>query len=256
MATTPAAPVTLQSELSAYAHKVLLTHLGVLVLILALVGFGVCRGFSSYDKLLAHAEALQAQFTQAQAQYSASQKQLTDLLATDSAERAQESSQQAALVSQIAQRTTQAPSPVVTQALAPGAGSEDLVLAFKSVLSLPNSSVDPKAMSDGTVDLGPTVAQQTLSLLEAGNLAQANLKDETQLYDLEVSQNSSLTKDLSQCVSDETQAKTALADAQKALAVYKKALHRSRFRKILGGVGRNAERIGIAIVAFEAGRKL
>ena len=192
MATTPTVPVTLQSELSAYAHKVLLTHLGALVLILALVGFGVYRGFSSYDKLLAHAEALQTQFTQAQAQYSASQKQLTDLLATDSAERAQESSQQAALVSQI----------------------------------------------------------------EAGELTEADLKDEIQLYTLEVAQNASLTKDLTQCVADNTQAKQALADAKKSLAVYDKLAHRSKFRKILGGVGRNLERVGIAIVAFEVGKGL
>ena len=253
MATTPAVPATLQSELSTYAHKVLLTHLGALVLILALVGFGVYRGFSSYDKLLAHAEALQTQFTQAQAQYNASQKQLTDLLATDSAERAQESSQQAALVSQIAQRTAQAPSPVVSQALAPSASVLEVAEGLQAAFNLQTT---PKVTQDGEIAVNPLETQTMIGLEEAGELAQANLKDETQLYTLETAKNSSLSKDLDQCVSDNTQSKQALADAQKALAVYNKALHRSRFRKILGGVGRNAERIGIAIVAFEAGRKL
>ena|ERR1035438_10439524 len=95
--TTPAVTPNLESELSAYVHKVLYAHFGVIVLMLVLMGAGGYFGLRSYDKALAHAEALQIQFNTAQAQAAASQKQLTDLLAADSAQRAKESAQQATL---------------------------------------------------------------------------------------------------------------------------------------------------------------
>jgi hypothetical protein len=227
-----------------------------LTLILFLIGAGGYYGLKSYDKALAHAEALQQQFNVAQQNFNTSQKALTDLLAADAAERAQQSSQQAALVLQIAQRNAQAPAPVVTQALAPNAGVSDLNLGIRAVFTTTPDFGTPKDEPDGNLGLNRLETQAVIASKVSGDQAKADLQDEISLYTLETAKNSSLSNDLSQCVSDNTQAKVALAEAKKSLAAYDKLSHRSKFRKILGGIGRNAERIGIAIVAFELGRKL
>jgi len=256
MATTSILPVTPRSEFSVFVHRVLYAHMFALTLILFLIGAGGYYGLKSYDKALAHAEALQQQFSVAQQNFNTSQKALTDLLAADAAERAQQSSQQAALVLQIAQRNAQAPAPVVTQALAPNAGVSDEILGLQSVMSDVPSFGPVSTTPDQKIALSVPQAQGVVQELAIGKRSTADLQDEISLYTLETAKNTSLSNDLAQCVSDSTQAKVALADAKKSLAAYDKLAYRSKFRKILGGIGRNAERIGIAIVAFELGRKL
>lgn len=255
MATQSVTP-TLESELSTFAHKVLYAHLGIFVLLLALMAGGAFFGLKSYDKALAHAEALQAQFSQAQTAAAASQKALADLLAQDAQLRATESAQQANLAQQILRRDAQAPSPTVQAALQPTANSVNVILAIKSQHTDANPPVDPKGLPDGNIEITASEGRLWVSEKDSLNRFSADLKDTVQLYTLEQSKTTSLSNDLTQCNVTVTKDEVALADAKKSLVAYDKLANRSRFRKILGSIGRNAERFGIAVIAFEAGRKL
>jgi hypothetical protein len=245
-----------QSELSKFAHKVLLAHAGILVLLLALIGAGGYFGLKSYDRALQHAEALQAQFNQAQAQASASQKALSDLLAQDAQERAQESAQQASLTQQILQRDAARPSPAVQTALQPSANAVDLKMgledAFKGVQGFGVVQVG----SGVSVVLNQAQTAAVITSRETEIQKTADLADTSQLYALEKSKTTSLANDLSSCQSTVSKDSVALLDAQKALKAYDKLARRSKFRKLLGSVGRNAERVGILVLGYEIGRKL
>jgi hypothetical protein len=231
-------------------RNLIYAHLGILLLVLSLLAVGGYFGLRSYEKQLARAEALQAQYEQAQKLYTDSQAQLKTLVAADDAQRLKDSVQQATIQAQITKRDSQALPQVVSQGLETSASSKSIENAFRSVLSVPDTEPTPKALPDGTIDLGPSVAQQTVSQLETGNQAKADLKDETQLYSLEVASNSSLSKDLGQCLASDSQGKAALADANKTIAAYKKAAHRSVFKRILDG----AEKVGILVAGIELGR--
>lgn len=247
------ADTTVQSEISAFAHKVLYAHLGIFVLLIGLLAGGAYFGLRSYDKALAHAEALQQQFNVAQAAYVASQKQLTDLLATDAAQRAVQTAQQATLEAQIVKRDSQPQPPVITQALTPSASTIQVAEGLQSAYGFQTL---PEVTPDNKIALEPQEAQETLSAKVNLVRFSGDLQDETQLYTLEVAKNSSLSNDLTQCQTTEAAGVTALAAANKSLAAYDKLAHRSKFRKILGSIGRNAERIGIAVVAFEVGHRI
>jgi hypothetical protein len=249
--TTPAVTPNLESELSAYVHKVLYAHFGVIVLMLVLMGAGGYFGLRSYDKALAHAEALQIQFNTAQAQAAASQKQLTDLLAADSAQRAKESAQQATLEQQIINRNAQAPSPAVQTALQPSANAESLVLGLGASYSdVPNFGT-PKVDTEGNIALSVPQARSVLVGHENEKRLGFDLQAETGLFTLETSKSTSLSNDLAQCKATVSQDETALVDAKKSIAAYKKLAVRSRWQKFLGGV----EKVALVAVGFEIGHK-
>jgi hypothetical protein len=255
MATPVVTSTPIQSELSAFAHKVLYAHLGVIVLLLALMGAGGYLGLRSYDKALAHAETLQVQFNVAQTQAAASQKQLTDLLAADTAQRAKENAQQATLEQQIVKRDNTPPAPAVQTALQPSANPETAIAGLQSVYLFP---VAPKVEPDGNIALSVPEAQQTIQAKVDSVRFAADLKDETGLFTLEQSKSTSLSNDLTQCKVTESQDETALAAANKSIAAFKKAAGspQSKFRKVLGSIGRNAERVGILVVGLEIGHRL
>jgi hypothetical protein len=237
-------------------HRIIYAHLALLLVLFSLVGVGGYIGFRSYENQVARAEALQVQFAQAQAQFVASQKQLTDLLATDAAERIQQSAQQVKLEEQIAKRNAQVPAPAVTRALQPTANAVDAENGLATVMSVVPGFGSPSTTPDGKVALSVPQAQQTIQELIVGQRSTADLKDEISLYTLEQAKNSSLSKDLTQCTASVTAAGTALADAKKTIAAYNKVAHQSRFRKILGSIGRNAERVGILVVGIELGHHI
>ena len=252
MATPVVTPSSIQSELSVFVHKVLYAHVGVLILLLALMGAGGYFGLRSYDKALAHAEALQTQFNTAQAQFTASQKQLTDLLAADSAQRAQESTQQATLTQQIIQRDAKTPAPAVQTALQPSADAEQLATGLELVFTgVPGFGVVQEG-SGSSVLLNQAQTQAVIVSREAEITDSADLKDETVLYTLEQSKAGSLQKDLTSCESTLSDAKVTIVDANKTISAYKKLAHKSLFKKILG----RAETVALVVVAFELGHKL
>lgn len=247
---------SVQSELSTFVHKVLYAHIGIFVLLVALMGMGGYFGLRSYDKALAHAEALQVQFNTAQAQAASSQKQLTDLLAADTAQRAKESAQQASLEQQIINRNAQVPAPAVQTALQPSADAGQVILGLRASYSDTPSFGTPKLDAEGNIALSVPQARSVMVGHENEKRLSFDLKAETQLFTLETAKSTSLSNDLTQCKATVSQDETALVGAKKSLAEYDKLAHRSRFRKLLGGIGRNAERIGIAVLAFELGHKL
>lgn len=234
-------------------RRLIYAHLGVLVLSLALAGAGAYFGLKSYDKALAHAETLQAQFNTVQTQFVASQRELTELLAKDSAQRTVNSAQQAKIEAQMAQRDSQKVPPAVAQALEPNADVKIVVSALQSVYNFGDA---PKVEPDGMIAVTVPNAQIEVSEEVNAKRFSADLQDETQLFTLEQAKSTSLGNDLSACQSTLSTANVALGNAQKTLAAYNKLVHRSKFRKILGSVGRNAERIGILVVGFEVGRRL
>jgi hypothetical protein len=230
---------TVLTDLHNTFKKVLYAHLGVIVLLICFIAVGGYFGLKSYDKALAHADALQAQFT-------ASQKSLTDLLAQDAQLRTQQSAQEAALVAQVAQRASQAPPPAVTQALQPSASAVDAIQGIQSEFNLQPA---PEPLPDEKIALSVPNAQEMIRQVGAGKLAEADLSDETQLYTLEQTKNASLNTDLIAC-------KSTLSECQSTLKAYQNVVKKSRLRRILGGIGRNAERVGILVVGIELGHSL
>jgi len=243
---------TVRSELSTFVHKVLYAHAGAFILLVALIGAGGYFGLRSYDKALAHAEALQVQFNQAQAQFTASQKQLTDLLAADSAQRAAESAQQASLEQQILNRNTQVPVPVVKTALQPDATAAQAATGLGASYSDVPSFGPVTVTTDGKVALSVPQVQGAISAHEDEKRLAFDLQAETSLYTLETSKSTSLSNDLQQCRVTEAAGATALVDADKTITAFKKAAHRSLFRRILG----KAETVALVVAAFELGHKL
>ena len=238
MATQTTIPQLPQSELSVFVHKILLAHVGVFILTLALVGAGGYFGLRSYDKALAHAEALQAQFN-------TEHKALTDLLAQDTQARAQESAQQAALVEAIAKRNA-APLPVAVQtALQPDASAQDAAAGLtEAYTGLPSFGV-VEPTSDGKVSSTVPQTQAEIQSREAEITLSANLKDEINLYTLEATKSGSLQNDLTSCES-------TVSTANATIAAYKKLAVRSKWKKFLGG----AEKVGLVLLGVEIGHRL
>jgi hypothetical protein len=257
---SPTTTVTIEqkvlTDLHNGLHRIIYAHLGILVLLLALVGAGGYFGLKSYDKALAHAEALQTQYNLAQAAAVASQKQLTDLLAADAAQRAQESAQQASLAQQILKRDAQAPAPAIQTALQPSATAANVAKGLTEIYSDDKTFGVVQATPDGKVlSTVPQTQAMITSRLDSLRLS-ADLADTSKLYTLEQAKSSSLQTDLNSCKSTSSKDEIALADAQKTIKAYNKLVNRSKFKKILGAIGRNAERVGILFVGIELGHKL
>lgn len=263
MATTTQVPVpsplvTLEQEalqkLHDGLHKIIFAHMGVFVLFIALIAAGGYFGLRSYDKQVERADALALQFQKSQELAAASQKQLADIIAADTVARAQETARQQDIEQQMLKRNTQAPAPVVVEALKPSANAANVVLAIQSQHANDNPPVDPKVLSDGNLSISVPEAQRWVSEKADLDRFSANYRDEVQLYTLEQSKTTSLSKDLAQCQDTETKDQAALTDAKKTIAAYDKAAHKSKFRKILGSIGRNAERVGLIVAGIELGQ--
>ena len=227
-----------QTELSAFAHRVLYSHAGILVLLIVLIGAGGYFGLRSYDAQLAKAQVTEQK-------YEAAQKTLTDLLATDAQERAAMQAQQANLIGQIAKRDKTPPPAPVIAALQPNASAEVLALGLGSSYSDNLSFGVPQTTSDGLVALNGQETQIVIQDHEQGKKDHADLADTTKLYGLEQQKTASLTKDNVQCA-------TTLADAQKSITAYKKLAVRSRWQRFMTG----AEKVTIFISGVALGHKL
>jgi hypothetical protein len=227
-----------QTELSAFARRVLYSHAGILVLLIVLIGAGGYFGLRSYDAQLAKAEVTEQK-------YEAAQKTLTDLLATDAQERAQMQAQQANLIGQIAKRDKTPPSAPVIAALQPNASAEVLALGLGSSFNDVSSFGVPQTTPDGKVALNGQETQEIIQDHEQGKKDHADLADTMKLYGLEQQKTASLTKDNVQCT-------TTLADAQKSITAYKKLAVRSRWQRFMTG----AEKVTIFISGVALGHKL
>ena len=93
----------------------------------------------------------------------------------------------------------------------------------------------PKLAQDGNIEISAPEGQQWLSDKVSLNRFSDDYRDEVQLYTLEVTKSTSLSKDLSQCNGTVSQDETALVVANKTIAAYKKLAVRSRWKKFLGG---------------------
>jgi hypothetical protein len=252
--------VNLPQEILTDVHKifqrVILSHIAVvIILICSLCGAGYFA-VRIHEKDLAHAEQLQQQFTQANAQASQAQTQLAQIIAQDTASRAQETDKQQQIELAMAQ-AAKAPLPVpVQQALAPSADAAEVVLGLKDAYVGVNPPMDPQVTSDGKIALTLPNAQQTIQ--EAAELEQSKYDygQETQLFTLEQTKSTSLSKDLGVCQDTVTKDETALKAAGPAIVAYAKVANRTRLQRIFGSVGRNAERMLIFVAGAYLGHKL
>jgi hypothetical protein len=236
-------------------HMIVFAHIGVIILFMALLGAGGWFGLRSYDKQVERAEALQVQFQKAQETAVQAQKQLTDIIAADSAARAQESAQQSQIELEMAKRASQAPAPVVSQALLPTANAQQVATGLSFSFSDESGFGTATALPVG-VSLTIPQAQVVVTDHEKEKTLSLTLQGETQLFSLEQQKTASLGKDLAQCQDTDTKDQAALVAANKTIAAFSKIVHQSKFRKVLGSIGRNAERVGILILGVEIGRKI
>lgn len=237
-------------------HAVIYAHLGVIILLIAsLLGAGYVA-VKVHEHDLAHAEQLQQAFNQ-QAQVAAqAQKQLADIIAADAAQRAQETAQEQQIELAMAKRAQEPLPAPITAALAPSANAAVVVSGLEVAYSDVQPPMAPSVTPDGKIAVSVSNAQAEVSAKVALGKYEADLHDEVALFTLEQTKSASFQKDLATCQATVSQDETALADAKKTIAAYEKVAKQSRFRKILGSIGRNAERVAILVVGIELGHKL
>lgn len=244
MATTNVTPAPadlhqqLVTEYAALAHKhvtVSFTLIAVLVLVLGLFSFGGFLGLRSYEAQLAKAEAREAQ-------YNADRKTWQDTLAQHDAARAADAQQEAQTIAQIAARAKQAPPPVIQVALSPNATAAQEAAGLAQAFG---GQIEPTVTPDSRLSISQPDAKLIISNKLAGDKAQADLVDETKLYNLEVDQNITFKSDLDD-------AKAQNVEAQKVIQAYKKAAVKSKWRKILDGM----EKVGLVALGAAAGHAL
>lgn len=243
-ATTPAVstPADIQTELLAQVralstHHVTVSYtlIGVLLVVLALASFGGWLGLKAYDHAIARAEA-------AEAKYDADEKSWAATLAQHDAQRAADAQQEAQLLAQIASRDKQAPPLVIQAGLKPDATAQQAALALGAAAG---GQVAPTVTQDNRIAVMPVESQEiTLDLL-AGTKAEGDLKDTQSLLDLKNKDNTSLSNDLAQC-------KTENTEANKVITQYKKAAKRSKFRSFLNGT----EKVGLLVLGGYIGHTI
>lgn len=231
----------LHTEFAALAHKhasVSYVVLAVLALVLVLGGIGGWLGLRSFDAQLVRAQATEAK-------YEAEHKQLTDLLATDAAERARMSAQQATLEAQIAKRDTQAPPAPVVTALKPNATAEQLADGLGFVFKAVPMFGSPIPLPDGNVALTPQESQEVVSEKVDFDKLKLDFADTQAISQLETQKFNTSQSDLSSCES-------TLDSAQKTIKSYKTLAVRSKWQKFLSG----AAKVGIFVTGVALGHKL
>lgn len=257
---TPSPLVTLEQEvltnLHNKLHTIIVAHIGVLVLFIALVGFGGWLGLRSYDKQVERAEALQVQFEKSQEVAAQAQKQLADIIAADSAARAQETTKQQDIEKAMLQRAQTPPAPPVVEALKPSADAGQLKIGLEAVFAAV-PTFGPVSVGEGTsVVLNQAQTQAVIVSRENELSLSLDLKDETALFTLEQAKTSSLNRDLTACQATVSSDKDALKKAQDSIVAYEKVAHQSKFRRVLGAIGSTAGKVVIAAVAFEIGASI
>ena len=239
MATTPAVnPTTLQSEVSALAHKFLYAHLGVIVLLIGMMCAGGYLGVKSFDAQLARQE-------QKDAQYQTDRKAFLDTLNAHDADRAAQAQKISDLETQIAKRDSKPLPQPVQDGLKPGATTEQAKTALEGVYSDTPAMGTLSIGSDGKIAVTTAQAQQ-LTLTKVGlDTAKGDLADEKSISGLQKQSIFSLTNDLGQC-------KALNIKAEADIAGYKKLAVRSRWKKFMSG----AEKVGVFMAGIYVGHKL
>ena len=241
MSTTPIAPVTIQSEVAALAHRHLTFTYGLIatmVLLMALMGFGGYLAVKSFDAQLARQETKDAQYQQ-------DRKTFLDTLATHDADRAAQAQRIADLEAQIAHRDSQPLPKPIQDGLKPSATAQAVATAlqeaYKSVPSFGAVGVD----SSANVALSLPQAQQVV--LDKVNLdkAEGDLRDTQAVVDLQKQANLSLTNDLGTCKALNTKAEADIAG-------FKKLAKRSKWQKFLSG----AEKVALFAAGAYIGHKI
>lgn len=245
---TPAVPVLsaeqqaqiyFQQQLSTLAHKhvtVSYTLIAVLVVVLGLAGFGGWLALKFADKQIARAEATEQRFEQAQ-------KDFQTQLAANSAQRAADTQQQAAIVKIVDTRDKGADAKIqyVLQPKTPQQALTDLGEAYAGSIDLSNTPVTPDNYLSFPVK---TVQQFSATKIDRDRLFADRDDIKKQLF-LEQDKTKTLTADLKK--SEDT-----LGTCKQTVADYKKAATVSKFRKFLGG----AEKVGLLALGAVAGYKL
>ena len=154
MSTTPVVPVTIQSEVSALAHRHLtLTYglVGTLILLLVLMGVGGYLGLRSFDNALARQEVRDAQYQQ-------DRQKFLDTLQVNDAQRTADATKIAQFEAQIKQRDSKPLPPAEQDALKPTADTQTVAKGLQSAYSsLPDFGVIALDQA-GSITLGLTQA--------------------------------------------------------------------------------------------------
>ena len=236
---TPTTTASAQSEVSALAHKYLYAHLGILLLLAAIMcagGYVALRGFNA---TLARAEAQEKVYQQDRTQWQSQ-------VAQDAAERQAQALQIAALQAQISKRDSTPLPPAVSKGLQPNANATDanaaLTAAYTSVPAFGATKVSPDGQN---VLLSVPQAQQVIITQENELKDSADLKDEKSIVALQGFTITTLNTDLKGCQS-------TVSEANKTIADYKKAAQKSRFRKFLDG----AEKVGLVLTGVGLGHMM
>lgn len=241
MSTTPIAPVTIQSEVAALAHRHLTFTYGLIatmVLLMALMGFGGYLAVKSFDAQLARQETKDAQYQQ-------DRKTFLDTLATHDADRAAQAQRIADLEAQIAHRDAQPLPKPIQEGLKPDATSEQAKTALEAVYGADVLSGTPKVEPDGNIALSLPLAQRAVSAKLDADRMTGDLKDEKAIVSLQETTIGTLKTDLSTCT-------TTLSKANDDIKGYKKLAVRSKFRKFLDG----AEKVALFAAGAYVGHKL
>lgn len=241
MADNSSITTAVQSEVSALAHRHLTFTwglVGVIILLMALMGFGGYMAIRSFDKQLAKQEARDTQ-------YQADRKTFLDQLTAHDAERAAQASQIASLEAQIAHRNAQPLPKPISEGLKPDASAEAVAKAVTEAYSDVPSFGVVLAESPTTIALSLPQAQHVVQDEVAYSIARADLNDTQAVVDLQKTANSSLTSDLAQC-------KDLNVKAQADIAGFKKLATRSKFRKFLDG----AEKVALFAAGAYVGHKI
>src|SRR5271157_1905486 len=225
MSTTPVAPVTIQSEVAALAHRHLsLTFglVGTLVLMMVLMGFGGYLGLKAFDAQLARQELKDAQYQQDRTTF------LSTLQAHD-AERLADAKKIAELEAQIKQRDSKPLPPAVDNGLKPDATLPEVEFGLRTAFNdVPGFNL-PLPLVGPYIELTAPQAQAVTRSKVEGDKAKGDLGDQKSINSLLDSANSSLTNDLNSC-------KALNVQANKDIAGYKKLAVRSRWQKFVGGM--------------------
>lgn len=229
MATTPVTPQQPQQDWvqkhieDLHSHQVTVSYFFITIIIglVLCMGVGGFLGLRSYEKLLDRAEAQEEK-------YDADRKSFYDTLAQHDADRAANDAKQNQLIAGIAARAKEVPAPVIQAGLQPSATAVEVKNALEASVSPRHTDMGPVEVQGEFLALRPSQAQILVSDEVVLTRTLADLGDTSKVLELEKQTNSSLTSDLTQC-------KATNVEADKTIALYKKAAIKSKWAKIWDG---------------------
>jgi hypothetical protein len=224
------------ANLSSHHVAVSYTLILVLVFVLGLAGFGGWIGLKFADKQIARAEAAEERSEQLV-------KSFQQQLAENSAQRAQDTKQQQAIVKIIDTRDTSTDTKI-TQVLSPTVNAPqaitDLNDAYKGQFDFKNTPIT----TDGRLTFPvPMVQQFSATKIDRDRLF-ADREDIKSAFALEQNKTKTLNSDLKAC-------QNTLDGDEKTIKEWKKAAKDSRFKKVIKGVGVVALAIGAAYLGHK-----